>query len=188
MSKPTKPGAWNDVFDMPLEELSKRAETARGLIQQALDLFPGLVTLTEEERRHSSGRLRRGEGAMFLTLLAIMEAFPQFFEGLADLDEGVDPTKVEIELMRDRVERAEALAPLIDVMNKLGGVSDTVLVLRAKVREPMSEAYGIAKVMAKTNQALRSKLAPVIDFYSSIAKAAAASRKANAEQRAQGGG
>ncbi len=184
MSKPSKAvatAAGKDIFDMPLDELQKRVETAHGHIQQVIDLFPGLITLTEEERRHTSGRIRKGEGGMFLAVLSIIESFPHFFEGLSDLDGGVDPNKVEVELMRDRVQRAELLAPLSDLTEKLTGLSDTVLHLRAKVREPISQAYGIAKVMAKTNQALRSKLAPVIDFYASIAK----TRKANGESKGQ---
>ena len=110
-----------------------------------------------------------------------MEAFPKFFEGLADLDEGVDPTKVEIPLMRDRVQRAEILAKLIDTAAKFGGISDTVLHLRELVRDPMKEAYGISKVMASTNAKLKSMLAPVINYYAALAKAAATKRKANVE-------
>ena len=123
---------------------------------------------------------------MHLTILSVMEAFPAFFEGLADLDQGVDPTKVETTLMRDRIERAEILARLVAIADQFGGMSDTVLHLRSLVREPISEAYGIAKSMAKTNQKLKSMLAPVIDFYATLAKAAAAARKANAEANAAG--
>ena len=54
--------------------------------------------------------LFRKKTRTILTLVSIMEAFPKFFEGLADLDQGVDPTKVETPLMRDRIQRAEILA------------------------------------------------------------------------------
>ena len=118
-------------------------------MQQALALFPGLHVMTDEERKYSNGRIRNGEGPQFLTLIAIIEAFPKFFEGLADLDEGVDPTQVETPLMRDRVQRAEMLAKLIDDAAKLGAISDTVLHLRELVRDPMKEAYAISKVKAR---------------------------------------
>jgi hypothetical protein len=140
--------------------------------------------MTDDERRYSNGRIRVGEGTQFLTLIDIMEAFPVFFEGLADLDEGIDPKQVETPLMRDRVQRAEILANLLDDAAKLGGLSDTVLHLRELVRDPMKDAYAIAKVMAKSNGKLKTMLVTVINYYAAMAKAAAATRKANAEKAA----
>ena len=176
---------WSTVFDMPLDELERRVVQAHGFMQQAVALFPGLSVMTDEERKYSNGRIRTGEGPQFLTLIAIMEAFPRFFEGLADLDQGIDPTQVETALMRDRVQRAEILAKLLDDAAKFGALSDTVLHLRELVRDPMKEAYAIAKVMAKSNDQLKSMLATVINFYAAMAKAAAATRKANAEAAAE---
>ncbi len=178
-TKKTGAQTWTSVLDMPLDELESRVGQAGTLMKQAFALFPGLLVLTDEERRYSNGRFRNGEGQMYLTILAVMEAFPTFFEGLADLDQGVDPTKVETPLLRDRLQRAEILARLLDPAGQLGGMSDTVLHLRSLVRDPVKEAYGIAKSMAKTNTKLKSMLAPVIDFYAAIARAAAESRKAN---------
>ena len=83
--------------------------------------------------------------------------------------------------MRDRIQRAELLAPLAAYAEKFGGMSDTVLHLRSLVRDPVKEAYGIAKSLANTNQKLKSMLAPVINFYAALAKASAAARRANAE-------
>jgi hypothetical protein len=173
--------AWSTVFDMPLDEMARRVVLARAFMQQAFDLFPGLQVLTDEERKSSNGRIRKGEGPMQLVVISVMEAFPAFFEGLADLDEGIDPTKVETPLMRDRIQRAELLAQLLDNADKFAGMSDTVMHLRALVRDPIKEAYGISKAMAKTNDTLKSMVAPVINFYAAIARAAAATRKANAE-------
>lgn len=179
VTKKTGAQTWTSVLDMPLDELESRVGQAGTLMKQAFALFPGLLVLTDEERRYSNGRFRNGEGQMYLTILSVMEAFPTFFEGLADLDQGVDPTKVETPLLRDRLQRAEILARLLDPAGQLGGMSDTVLHLRSLVRDPVKEAYGIAKSMAKTNTKLKSMLAPVIDFYAAIARAAAESRKAN---------
>src|SRR5262245_14504794 len=127
MAKPQKAVAtqkWATVFDMPLDELQKRVAKAKELMEQAVDLFPGLAVLTEEQRLHTNGRIRKGEGAMFLRIIDVMEAYPHFFEGLADLDNGNDPTKVETALMRDRIRRAETLAPLLDLADRLNGISD----------------------------------------------------------------
>ncbi len=178
---PAAQQAWTNVSDMPLEELQRRAAEAAEKMQEILGLFPGLVTLTADERQHSRGRIRTGEGKIFLTLVSVMEKFPELFLGLADLDEGVDPTRVETELLRDRILRAEALAPLSALAERMRDLSDTVLHFRGLVRDPIGEAYGISKAMARTNTALRSMLAPVLDFYAAAAKLAAASRKANAE-------
>jgi hypothetical protein len=183
-TKKTASPNWSSVFDMPLDELERRVVQAHGFMQQVVDLFPGLFVMTDEARKYSNGRIRTGEGPQFLTLIAIMEAFPKFFEGLADLDEGVDPTKVETPLMRDRVQRAEILAKLLDTAAKFGGISDTVLHLRELVRDPMKEAYGISKSMSRTNEALKMMLVPVINFYAAMAKAALASRKANEAEAA----
>lgn len=185
-TKKTASQGWTTVFDMPLDELESRVAKAGALMQQAFDLFPGLLVMTDEERKYSNGRIRNGEGLMYLTVLSVVEAFPAFFEGLADLDQGIDPTKVETPLMRDRIQRAEILGRLLATTEKFGGMSDTVLHLRGLVRDPIREAYGIAKSMAKTNVKLKSMLAPVIDFYAAIAKTAAATRKANAEASVAG--
>ena len=176
--------AWSNIFDMPLQELEARVIKAGGLMQQALDLFPGLIVKTEDERKHSNGRIRTGEGEKHLILVDIMEAFPSYFEGLADLDHGLDPNVLETPLMRDRIQRAEILARLGGIVGKFDAMSDTVLHLRELVRDPIKEVYGIAKAMARANQKLKSMLAPVIDFYAVAAKAAAAARKANAEAKA----
>ena len=176
--------AWSTVFDMPIDELEKRTVQATSFMQQAFDLFPGLYAMTDEERRLTNGRIKNGEGQAFVTIISVMEAFPAFFESLSDLDQGVDPTKVETPLMRDRIQRAEILAKLVAPAAKLGEVSDTVLHLRALVRDPIREAYGIAKSMAKTHEKLRTMLVPVIDFYAAIARAAMETRKANAEAAA----
>jgi hypothetical protein len=186
--KKTTAQGWSTVFDMPLDELESRVVQADALMKQAYDLFPGLLVMTDEERKYTNGRVKNGEGPMFLVILSVMEAFPAFFEGLADLDQGVDPTKVETALMRDRIQRAELLARLLGSSDKLGAMADTVLHLRGLVREPIREAYGIAKSMAKTNQKLSSMLAPVLNFYAAIARTAAAARKANAEAQSAGEG
>jgi hypothetical protein len=169
---------------MPLDELQRRAEQSAALMNQAIALLPGALTMTAQERRHSPGRLRSGEGPVYLDVISIIEEYPAFFEGLADLDEGVDPGKVETGLMRDRIQRAEILAPLGKLTEKFVGISDSVLHLRGLVRQPVTEAYGIAKSLARTNAAIRSRLARTIDYYAGFARVAAAARKANAASKA----
>ncbi len=69
-TKKTGAQTWSSVLDMPLDELESRVGQASTLIKQALDLFPGLLVLTDEERRYSNGRFRNGEGKMYLTIQA----------------------------------------------------------------------------------------------------------------------
>lgn len=177
----TAPPVFDSILTMPLDELQSRVTNALGLWKQILLLLPGGIVLTDEERLRTQGRLRDGESEHMLTLLGITEAFPVLFEGLADLDEGVDPTKFEPGLLRDRLMRAAILAPFVDAFAnpEEHSISDTVLHLHALARGPVSEAYGSAKAMARSNLKLKSMLAPVMDFYRSLAILAANARKVN---------
>jgi hypothetical protein len=183
-----KTAAHESILTMPLDELRARVVKAIALWQQILALLPGGVVLTDNERGHTRGRLRDGESAQMLTVLDVCEKFPALFESLVDLDEGVDPTKFETPLLRDRLQRAEILAPLADALSntQLLSITDTVLHLRDLARTPISEAYGIAKSIAKTNVALKTMLAPVLDFYRALAELAAAARKANQDAKPKG--
>ena len=57
----------SSVFEMPLSELERRAQKVDALITEAQSLLPGLRTMTEEDRRHSSGKLRRAKARSFST-------------------------------------------------------------------------------------------------------------------------
>ena len=185
--KPAHDASADDsILTMPLDALQSRVTQAMGLWKQILVLLPGGVVFTDNERLRTQGRLRDGEEAQLLTVLDVTEAFPALFEGLADLDEGADPTRFEPKLLRDRLQRAAILAPFVDSLaypaeHSLG---DTVLHLRALARGPLSEAYGIAKAMARSNLKLKTLLAPVMDFYRSLAVMAAAARKVNQAKKA----
>ena len=176
------------ILTMPPAELRARVAKALALWQQILALLPGGVVLTEPERQHSHGRLRDGEGAQMITVLAVAERFPALFASLADLDEGTDPTRFELPLLRERLERAEILAPLAEALagRQLLSITDTVLHLRDLVRTPVSEAYAIAKSVAKTDVKLKTMLAPVMDYYRRLAELSAASRKANQDAKSKG--
>ena len=53
----------DDVLTMPLDELKKRVDKVTALLAQAEELLPGLITLTHEDRRTTTGRFRSGEAA-----------------------------------------------------------------------------------------------------------------------------
>ena len=183
-TNPTQPDPYTSILTMPLEELQKPVIQALVLWKQIVALFPGTVVLTAEERNSNAGRLRVNEEDALLTILEVADAFPEYFTSLADRDSGVDPAKFETELQRDRLARANILAPLADAFaTQPVGIDDTVLHLRELASKPIREAYAIAKSLASTNKALSSLLAPALDFFRALGKAAAASRKAHADQK-----
>src|SRR5690242_15793654 len=63
----------DSIFTMPTTELQKRAEKAEQLLAQLAELFPGLVTMTETDRRHSDGRMRDGEPEALTAVIEVAE-------------------------------------------------------------------------------------------------------------------
>src|SRR5438128_2072309 len=101
-----------DLEGMSIEELRRRVQKGRELLAQLEGLFPGMVTMTAEERLHSDGRLRNGESAELTAVLDAVDSAPQYFTSLADKDEGRDPTKFETGLLRERLVRRDLLNEL----------------------------------------------------------------------------
>ena len=87
-------------MEMPLSELTRRIEKVEALLKEAQALLPGLRTLTEEDRRHSNGRLRGGEAEMLSRVLDAVRTQPGYFASLADEDDGRDPAKLEVDRSR----------------------------------------------------------------------------------------
>jgi hypothetical protein len=118
---------------------------------------------------------------VLLTVLSACAAYPAYVASLADEDNGVDPTTFETELLTSRIQLATLLTPVSAALMQLASnVDDTVLYLTELTKGPTLEAYAILKVVAKSDLALKTALTPVLDFYSSIGKTAAATRKKNA--------
>jgi hypothetical protein len=175
-------GAPATVFNMPIATLRTNVAAAIDHVEQIKILLPGLLTLTNEDRRNSSGKFRDGETRGFYDLIAFAIANPQYFDGLADRDQGQDPTRFEPELIRDRLERRDLLAqfaaPAEDLSTK---ASDSVLHLGDLTKPVLSAVYGIARALAKQNEVVRSAIAKLIDFYGGVARRAAETRARNAE-------
>lgn len=170
----------DDVFTMPIDELKKRVEKALSLLDQIEDLFPGLVQLTDEARRHTNGRYRNGEAEALESLIDLADKKPALFESLADEDEGRDPQVFEHKLLRDRLERAIVLGPLVTkLLDFEPQASDTRLYLGELTRPVLLAMYEIIKPHTKRDAALASIAKPALDFFSAIARAGAATRKRN---------
>ncbi len=115
--------------------------------------------------------------------------YPANFTSLADLDQGDDPTVFEVDMVSDRLAKAALLVPLADELTSfVQNLSDSALEMNQGGAQPAREAYVLAKAIARTNPIVSSMIAPVIAFYSAIAKASAATRKANAAKAAPPGG
>ncbi|MGK4007542.1 hypothetical protein WMF31_33285 [Sorangium sp. So ce1036] len=184
-----KGSGWTTWEDMPIEEFRSRAEKARALADEFVEgldsLFPGLVTLTKEQRK-TAPRLRDGEHEMLSKVLDVVDMRPALFESLADQDEGMDPNRFETALLRDRIEKHLLFSKVAERLSSVGGeLGDSTLYTAAKFRESLYAAYRIAKAHAQTDRRIMDVLAPVIDFMRKNAVAASAKRSKPAPAAAE---
>ena len=180
----TNPGN-KSIFTMTTTELQARADKAKALFAEIVDLLPGLVTLTEAERRHSEGKLRDGESGALDAVIDVAEAHPAYFTSLADKDGGIDPNSFETELLRDHLARRRILGEIVAVGEQLSGpIGDTMLALGQRVRPVLLSAYHIAKSIAASDGNVRTRLAPALDFYGKIARRAAETRQSRVPEAA----
>jgi hypothetical protein len=144
----------------------------------------GLASLTEDERKHSAGKLRNGEAAAMTTILDTVDLFPAVFAALADKDGGFDANLVETAPSRALIARAQVLAPFAAVVETiLSRVSDDMLSSAATAKEVTGPAYAIGKANATSNPKVKRALSTAIDFYAKSvrvkgAKAAKAAKSA----------
>ncbi len=92
-------------------------------------------------------------------------ARPELVVSLADMDNGVDPTTFETDLIRSRIDLSMALTPLSASISQLASnVNDTVLYLNDLTKQPVLEAYAIFKAVAKTDLSVKTAVTPALDF------------------------
>jgi hypothetical protein len=165
-TKTTKKTTTTTSFAAAIADVLATAQAMRASLD-ALDL----ASLTEEERRHSAGKLRNGEAAAMTTILDTVDAFPQAFEALAPKDNGVNPNVVETAPSRASLARSQTLAPLAIVLESLvTRVSDDMLASAASAKEVTTPAYAIGKANAASNPKVRKSLATAIDFYTKASR------------------
>ena len=171
---------YDDILTMPLPELKKRVTEALLLFAKIADLLPGMVELTDDAKRHSSGHYRTNEAESLTGLLEIADKKPAIFEPLADKDGGTDPMRFEPELLRDRLERAIILGPLVKAaMDFASPASDTRLHLGNLTRPVLLAMYELVKPQAKHDITIATLAKGALDFYAALGRLAAATRKAN---------
>lgn len=172
--------AWTTWEDMPFEEFQQRAQQfealQKHLLAQVEELFPGLVTLSEEQRL-GMPRLWDGEHTAALTVLRAARLRPGLVEDLADADFGEDPKTFEVGLVEERIRKHELLGRLVEASNATSTLfNDTMLYLASRFRSTVLEVYRLAKPHARLNVALGTELAPALDFYGKFAKAGAVTK------------
>jgi hypothetical protein len=170
------------VDHTPVDEMQALAKKAKASIEYTRGLFPKLLTLTEDERRTSNGKLREDEEKALRAVLEVAKSYPQYFTVLADLDHGDDPTVFEHQLLVDRIERRAALVEVATTLEELlGQFTDTILRIGELVREPCLEAYRIAKPISQRDAKVRALLAPALDFYGQLGKKAQKTKQEKAK-------
>jgi hypothetical protein len=171
MTKKSQVSSTIDIFTMPLPDLAKRAGQVAALLAQAEALLPGLLRYTKETRKRSNGKLRNGETAALLAVLAAADKYPQYFSSLAAKDHGTDDTVFESAPAREALGRIEALAPAAEALERLAGrLGDSALRLGEKGRGVALAAYEIAKANAKNDEALAGEIAPAADYYQGVVR------------------
>jgi hypothetical protein len=171
------------IFTMTLTQATQAVEQATAAVTQIQGCLPGLVTLPAAERK-TSVRLRPGEAQALLSVLTECAARPELVASLADLDNGVDPTTFEPDLISARLQLAQLLAPLSASLSQLAStLDDTILHLNGLTRRPTLKAYDILKAVAQSDTSVKTAITPALDFYANLTKASAASRKKNAAAR-----
>jgi len=167
------------VFDMPIADLKKNVAKVIQLLDEIEKLLPGLAILTEDDRKHSDGKLRAGEATALASVLDVAEHAPHYFMSLADKDGGRDPKKFETEYLRDQLERREILNALLEQIGQFSSpLTDTVLLLGERTRPVLLMAYRLSKSIAETDKTIRARLSRAIDFYGRIGKRGADTRAA----------
>ena len=92
------------------------------------------MVLTQEQRVHADGRLKKGESAVLTTVLDTADSAPQYFTSLARRDGGRDPGKFETQWLREILARRDLLSRLLH--------------LGSQVRPVTLAAYQIGKVIS----------------------------------------
>ena len=180
-SSPGGTGVGEVMFiDLPAPQFQAKADQVGNLLAQALALIVNPTQLTPDQRLHSSGKLRAGEAEALIAALDVAKAYPASFVSLATMDNGVDPSTFEADLVANRLRNAAALEPLVATMDDITHkLSDCMLALNDEARGPAKDVYALAKALAHSIPAVESMIASTVAYYARISHAAAASRAAN---------
>lgn len=132
-------------LEVAVTKAAKKIDEAMGL------LAPFLVVITDAERA-ATPRTRE----------AFPEASAALGRAIADHPKIADAADYNGEAVEEDLANAKVLAPLAEKLVEFAQqVADSKLVWLAEAYVPSLTAYGVAKVVAKTNAALRTVIAPL---------------------------
>ena len=137
-------------------KLKLASAKAEKKLEEALDeLRPFLVILHEKERAKIP-RTRDGFDAATRSLT----------RGIKDHPNVIAATEFDSEAVLEDLDNVEAIRPLLEKVTELHQqLADSQLVWRAEAWTPSLLAYGVAKVLSKTNAALRSVVDPIAAIF-----------------------
>lgn len=179
MPKPP-PAAVKNIDDLSKDELDTLFEESNQALDQLEARWAGLTQQTEQERTRSVGRslgvLSEPLGLLLDLLLpknGKESDLAKHFDGLGDADFGSDPDKFEPELLARRLHRVECEQKIQARLTKISRhFGDDVLHTGSMVVGPGMMALALARTLATSSAAHRSLLAPVLDAFRDLTKAA----------------
>lgn len=177
------PSSHTLLVDLPLDQIKQAVQQGLTALATLRALLPNPTRLTAMDRKHSAGRLRQGESEVLQVVSDICAnpTYAPLVASLAERDFGDDPTTFEPALLKERLQKVDALTPLADAFASFTeDMSDTALDLQLLARQPLLDAYAIFKTVAKNDPTLKALLKDVIDYYAAAAQAGAKTRKAKA--------
>jgi hypothetical protein len=137
-------------------KLTLASEKATKKIDEALDLLAPYLVILHEAERAKIPRTRDGfdEAARALT---------RGIEGHANV---IAATDFDSEAVLEDLDNVKAIQPVMEKIAELNQrLADSQLVWRAEAWTPSLLAYGVAKVLSKTNAALRSVVDPIAAIF-----------------------
>jgi len=175
----------DDIDQLTTAELEEREKKIAELVAEIRALLPGLVSLTTDDRIHSTGKLRTGEDVALTAIVETIAADESPYKALADKDAGHDPNVFETKLLGARLGHLKVMHSIATLVGKLSDdVSDTALHIGEQVRPPLLLAYSIARPLAQASDRIKTLLQPALDFYAAIARQSAETRRKSKEAKA----
>ncbi len=151
------------------EKLKKAIAEAAAHLDQLEAALPFLVSLTSEQRRRA-GKLKAGEDAAIEAVFTTVTKHPAPF----------GPLNIEPRALRELSTRRALLLPIEGLVLRLSAtLADTMLYVGDAMRKKASSAYHVAAALAPHDQSLATDVQPAQQFYQSVGRAGARTRKAH---------
>jgi hypothetical protein len=137
-------------------KLQVAVDKAAKKIEEANDLLAPYVVVLHEAERAKIPRTRDGFDEAARSLTRGIEGHPNV----------IAATEFDSEAVIEDLDNTKIITPLLEQITELTQrLTDSQLVWRAEAWTPSLLAYGVAKVLSKTNAALRSVVDPIAAIF-----------------------